>query len=77
MGLDSNTFAIEYRYSLSANAEERLDQAYALILDLLLPLLQNPEEDATGVVPDAANAGGTLQPRRAERASQWGASRVG
>jgi hypothetical protein len=77
VGLDTNTFTIEYRFVPSADAQERLDQAYALILDLLLPLLQNPEEDAAGAVPDASDAGGTLQTLRAERASQWEASRVG
>ena len=77
MGLDTNTFAIEYRFVPSADAQERHDQAYALILDLLLPLLQTPEEDAAGAVPDAADAGGQFLDRHAVKSSRLGVSHVG
>jgi hypothetical protein len=77
VGLDTTTFTLEYRFVPSADAQERQDQAYTLILDLLLPHLQTPEEDAAGAVPDAADAGGQFLDRHAVTSSLLGASHVG
>ncbi len=57
MKLGQKDFKIEYAFSLSDDAEERLDQAYDLILELILASNQIPEEDTVAVSPNGADAG--------------------
>lgn len=66
-------FSVEYIFQPSADAEERLARAYDLILELMLVVTQNPEEDAVGAFPNAADAGDLIHSRRNQTASQSGA----
>ena len=45
MGQEHNDFAIEYQYIASPDAEERLAEAYDLILGLILDELQGQAKD--------------------------------
>lgn len=77
MTKEQNEFTIEYAFSPSVEAEDRLARAYDLILDLVIAELQNPEEDAAGVFPDVADAGGHIQSSRDEKPNRLGAKHVG
>ncbi len=77
MELDTESFAIEYRFIPSLDVEDRMAWAYDLILDLVITEIRNPEEDAAGALPDAADAGGNIHLRRDRQPSLSGASHAG
>ncbi len=70
---EQQDFPIEYAYSQAADAEERIDQVYDLILDLILASQQIPEEDTVGVTPNGADAGEMIHSSPKEKASPLGA----
>jgi hypothetical protein len=45
MGQDQNEFAVEYQYIASTDADERLAEAYDLILDLILSELAKQDQN--------------------------------
>lgn len=73
MGLDDHTFPIEYDFSPSADAEERLAQAYELIFELILASHQIPEEDAVGALPNGSDAGDVIHAPTVKNSSSLGA----
>ncbi len=54
-------FLIEYIFSPASDAKERLDQAFDLILDLILASKQIPEEDTVDISPNGSDAGEMIQ----------------
>lgn len=74
MALDQDTFQIEYAFSPSLDAEERLDQAYDLILELILASHQIPEEGAVDVPATVTDAGEIIQASLERESRQLGAS---
>ena len=56
MDTDRCEFTVEYVFAPSVDGEERLAQAYDLIVELILHNL-TPEEDAVGAFPNVVDAG--------------------
>ncbi len=54
---DQQDFPIEYAFSQATDVDERLDQVYDLILDLILASKQIPEEDTVDASPNGSDAG--------------------
>ncbi len=54
---EQQDFPIEYAFSQATDAEERLDQVYDLILDLILASKQIPEEDTVDLSSNGSDAG--------------------
>ncbi len=70
-------FPIEYAFSPASNAEERLDQVYDLILDLILASNQIPEEDTVGVAPNGSDGGEIIHSSLKEKSRPLGAVHAG
>jgi len=56
MGTEQSELTIEYVFAPSVDGEDRLIQAYDLIIELILHNLTS-EEDAVGAFPNVADAG--------------------
>ena len=56
MGADHSEFTVEYVFTPSFDGEDRLTQAYDLIIKLILHHLTS-EEDAVGAFPNVVDAG--------------------
>ncbi len=57
---EQQDFPLEYVFSQATHVDERLNQVYDLILDLILASKQNPEEDTVDVPPNGSDKGEKL-----------------
>lgn len=73
MGEMQEDFTLNYVYTLSPDSNERLDQAYDLILELILASAQIPEEDTVGVSANGSDAGEIIHSSPLEKSMSLGA----
>ncbi len=74
---EQQDFPIEYAFSQATDAEERLDQAYDLILELILASKQIPEEDTVDVSPNGSDAGEMIHASPTAKSRSLGAIHAG
>ncbi len=77
MDLDQKDFPIEYAFSHATDAEERIDQVYDLILDLILASQQIPEEDTVELSPNGSDAGDMIHSSPIAKSRSLGAIHAG
>ncbi len=74
---EQQDFPIEYTCISSPDAEEQLDQAYDLILDLILVSQQIPEEDTVEVSPNGSDKGEMIHSSPIRKTRPLGAIHAG